>query len=131
MKKIVMILVVVFLMAIAVPQVCFAIDAGVTAAIDKIGTITDAGDESKSMQQIGTGSDLSVIVGTAISNILGIIGAVTLVVFIISGIMWMTSSGNAKKVESAQKSMIWAGLGLFVIFISYILVKYIIQGLDF
>ena len=131
MKKTGIILVVFFLTVFLVPQACFAVDSGVTKAIDKIGEITGAGDQDGSMQQASTGTDVSIIVGKAISNVLGIIGAVTLVVFIISGIMWMTSSGNAKKVESAQKSMIWAGLGLFVIFISYILVKYIIQGLDF
>lgn len=127
-----MILVVIFMTVVFIPQVCFAVDASVTNAISKIKEITTEGDKgSNVMQQAGSGAEISKLVGTAISNVLGIIGAVTLVVFIISGIMWMTSAGKAKQVESAQKSMIWAGLGLFVIFISYIVVKYIIQGVDF
>jgi hypothetical protein len=43
----------------------------------------------------------------------------------------MTSMGDMKKVASARETMIWAALGLFVIFISYILVGFLIGKMDF
>lgn len=75
--------------------------------------------------------NISELVGNAISLLLGIIGSISLIIFLYSGIMWMTAAGNAKKVEDAEKAMIWAALGLFAIFISYVLVKYIIGGMSF
>ena len=87
-------------------------------AIKKIGDLTP-----KEMNQ---SDDLASIVGKAISLILGIIGSAALLVFLYSGIMWMTSGGVDKTIANAQKSMIWAAIGLFTVFFSYILVKYII-----
>ena len=75
--------------------------------------------------------DVSVLAGNAVSLLLGIIGSIALIVFIYSGIMWTTAMGESKKIDTAEKSMIWAALGLFVIFISYIIVGYIIGNLDF
>ena len=77
-----------------------------------------------------TSTNISGMIGKAISILLGIIGSVSLIIFLYSGIMWMTSGGNDQKVGKAQQSMIWAALGIFVVFISYILVKYVIEGVN-
>jgi len=87
-------------------------------AIGKIDQLTPA--------EMNKSDDLASIVGKAISMILGIIGSAALLVFLYSGIMWMTSGGADKTIANAQKSMIWAAIGLFTVFFSYILVKYII-----
>lgn len=71
-------------------------------------------------------ADIQDLAGKAISLLLGIIGTAALIVFLYSGIMWMTSAGKAEQVAKAQKAMIWAGLGLFVVFGGYIIVKYLI-----
>lgn len=73
-------------------------------------------------------ANVNTLVGNALSVGMGIIGSISLIVFLYSGIMWMTSGGDATKVGKAQGSMIWGALGLFVIFISYIIVKYLIEG---
>ena len=75
-------------------------------------------------------ANVNSLVGNALSVGMGIIGSVSLIVFLYSGIMWMTSGGDATKVGKAQQSMIWGAIGLFVIFISYIIVKYLIEGLS-
>lgn len=101
------------------PAVLAADDSGVaTGAMEKIDKIIPS-DVNKS-------DDVAGVVGRAINILLGIIGTAALLVFLYSGIMWMTSGGNDKTITNAQKSMIWAGIGLFVIFFSYILVKYLI-----
>jgi len=87
-------------------------------ALGKIDQLTPA--------EMNKSDDLASIVGKAISLILGIIGSAALLVFLYSGIMWMTSGGADKTIANAQKSMIWAAIGLFTVFFSYILVKYII-----
>lgn len=75
--------------------------------------------------------DLALNFGNIIGIFLGIIGTIALLIFIWSGIIWMTSMGDMEKVSNARETMIWAALGLFVIFISYILVRFLIGKMDF
>jgi len=78
-----------------------------------------------------TNDNVPQLVGNAISQLLGIIGSVALVIFIASGIMWMMSEGNAEKISKSQKSMIWAAIGMFAIFASYTVMKFVINQLAF
>jgi hypothetical protein len=71
------------------------------------------------------------IIGNAIKAFLGIIGTFSLLVFLYGGIMWMISRGEEAKITKAQKTMVWAALGLFAIFISYAAVSYIINAFKF
>ena len=66
------------------------------------------------------------VIGKVINYALGIIGTFSLIVFIYSGIMWMLAGGDANMVTKAQDTMIWAALGLFVVFISYTIITYLI-----
>lgn len=75
--------------------------------------------------------NINVIVGKLLKSLLGIIGLVALVIFVYSGIIWMTAAGVAKEIETAQNSMIWAAIGLFAVFISYALIKYAVGMLAF
>jgi len=68
-------------------------------------------------------------VGEAIAVGLGIIGSIALCIFIYGGIMWMTSGGVEQNITKAQNTMVWAALGLFAIFCSYMIVNYMIDHL--
>ena len=69
--------------------------------------------------------------GKIINGLMGIIGSITLLIFIASGIMWMMSMGNQDKIKKAQNTMIWAAIGLFVVFISYVVVNYLLDYMVF
>jgi hypothetical protein len=73
--------------------------------------------------------NLSEMTGKMIKAVLGIIGSISLIVFLYSGIIWMTSQGNEKKIKQAENGMIWAAIGLFVIFTSYVMVNYVISNM--
>ncbi len=62
------------------------------------------------------------LIGTVIRGALGVVGAITLLIFIRGASAWLTSAGNAEQIESGTQTMIWAALGLVVIFASYFLV---------
>lgn len=66
-------------------------------------------------------------IGQIIKGVLGIVGSLALVMFIYGGLTWMTSSGNTEKVTKGKNIIIWASIGLVVIFTSYILVKFVID----
>lgn len=75
-------------------------------------------------------TDLRVVIGYVIRALLGLSGAVALFVFVWSGLMMMLAAGDAKKITTAKSSLVWATIGLVVIFTSYTLVYTLITALS-
>lgn len=71
-------------------------------------------------------ADPRVILGNAIGGALSILGALALAVFIYGGFIWMLSWGNQDRITKGKNVLIWAFLGLLVIFSSYTVVKYML-----
>ncbi len=69
------------------------------------------------------------VVGQVVKAVLSILGLVALVIFIIAGFQWMTSGGNKEKIQSAQKLMGAAVIGLVIIIIAYAAASFIISAL--
>ncbi|MEK7516109.1 MAG: pilin [Patescibacteria group bacterium] len=76
------------------------------------------------------GRSVQVIIGDAIRVVLGITGSIALLMFLYGGFTWMTAGGSPDKVEKAKNTLTWAGLGLAVIFSSYVIVNFVIGGLQ-
>lgn len=72
--------------------------------------------------------DPRLLLGRIIGAILGIVGSVALILFIYGGVLWMTSAGNQERVRKGKEVIIWAVLGLGIIFTSYAVVKFIITA---
>ncbi len=66
------------------------------------------------------------LIGKIIKTALGVIGAVALLMFVYGGLMWMTSGGSPERIKKAQTILVWAVLGLTVIFASYTIVDQIL-----
>lgn len=64
-----------------------------------------------------------------IQNVLGLVGSFALIVFIYGGFTWLTSAGAADKVKAGWKAMIFAAVGLFIIFGAYAILSTVITGL--
>lgn len=69
------------------------------------------------------------LIGIIINYILGIVGSLALVMFVFGGITWMTSAGSAEKIKKGRDILIWAAIGLVIIFSSYALVNFVIKGI--
>lgn len=63
--------------------------------------------------------DLRVILGEIIAKVMGVAGALILLVFLYGGFMWLTAAGNPEHVKKGSQAMLWAVVGLFIIFASY------------
>lgn len=72
---------------------------------------------------------IPVILGLAIQKALGILGSAALLMFVIGGFMWLTSAGNAEKVKKGTQTMMWAVVGVFIIFSSYAILNLVLEGL--
>lgn len=69
------------------------------------------------------------LIGRIISAVLGIVGSLALVMLIFGGITWMTSGGNTDKIKKGRDIVVWAVIGLVIIFTSYALVRFLLGGI--
>ena len=70
------------------------------------------------------------IIGRAINVALGVVGSVALVMFFYGGYLWLISGGSADKIKKGKETLVWATIGLAVIFGSGVLVKTVISVLE-
>jgi hypothetical protein len=68
---------------------------------------------------------LSNLMGTAITMLLVFAAIGALFFFIHGGIMWITSQGDKSKLEAARSRLIYAGIGLLLIFLSFFIVSFV------
>ena len=72
---------------------------------------------------------LPAIIGRIIKYLMGLLGSVALVMFLYGGFLWLTAAGNETKITKGRETLIWAALGLVLIFASYIIVNFIFGAL--
>ncbi|OIO20298.1 MAG: hypothetical protein AUJ23_00525 [Candidatus Magasanikbacteria bacterium CG1_02_32_51] len=77
---------------------------------------------------IGT-TNLTEIFGNLVKVALGILGSLSLAVFAYGGFSWLTSAGSPDKIKTGTNAMVWAVIGIVVIFASYALINMVLQGL--
>lgn len=68
------------------------------------------------------------LIAYAIRAGLGVIGSLTLVAFVAGGFMWVTSAGNADKVKQGLNTMLYAAIGIAVIFTAYAVLQFVLQS---
>src|SRR6056297_1357493 len=71
----------------------------------------------------------SEVIGNVIQAVLGIVGSLALLMFVYGGLTWMLSGGNNERVQKGKTILVWATVGLIVIFASYALVRFVITGI--
>ncbi|HLD00005.1 MAG TPA: hypothetical protein VJC11_03530 [Patescibacteria group bacterium] len=77
---------------------------------------------------IGT-DDPRVFIGRMIRGILGLSGAVALLFFIYGGFLYLVAQGEQERIQRGKQTIVWATLGLVVIFGSYAFLNYLFTGL--
>lgn len=73
-------------------------------------------------------TDVYDVIGRIVRAFLGILGSISLVIFIYAGFMLLTSMGNPEKIKKGQQTMVWASLGILVVFASYTLLSFIFSA---
>lgn len=82
---------------------------------------------AQSLRPLGTVT-VEQIIGRVISGILGILGSISLLMFVYGGILWMTAAGNDEKIKKAKNTIVYAVLGLVMAFLSYTIVFTVLRG---
>lgn len=71
-------------------------------------------------------STVHTVVQNIIKALLGLVGVLALVMFILGGFKVMTAQGDGKKAQVGFQTLLWATLGLIIIFASRILLNTIL-----
>ncbi|MEK7103286.1 MAG: pilin [Patescibacteria group bacterium] len=69
------------------------------------------------------------LIGLIINIALGLSGSIALLLFVYGGILWMTSAGDKAKVTKGIDTMIWAAIGMAVVFASAAIVRFLLTSL--
>lgn len=68
------------------------------------------------------------LIGKVINAVLGVVGSLALLIFVYGGLIWMTSSGSAEKIKQGRDTLLWAAIGLVVIFSAYGLTRVVLSS---
>ena len=75
-------------------------------------------------------TNINQAIGGVINIILGLSGAVALLMFVWGGVQWLISGGNADRIKAGKSTLTWAALGIVVIFLAYTLVTALVMALS-
>lgn len=79
---------------------------------------------------LGTGDankDPRIFIGRLIKGILGLSGSIALLMFVYGGLVYLTAQGESERIQRAKNTLIWATLGLAIIFGSYAFLSYVFK----
>lgn len=75
----------------------------------------------------GNATDVPTIIGTIINGIMGIMGAIVLLLVVYGGTTWLMSAGNPEKIKSGSQTILWALFGAIITVASYVILSKIME----
>lgn len=85
---------------------------------------------SPSIKNLSAGEGLAFYIGQLWKTLSVIGGLAFIIYFLLGGLSWLTAGGDKAKVESAQKQITNAVIGLAIILVSYAIILFIEVSLD-
>ncbi len=74
--------------------------------------------------------DLTLLAGTIVRALLGLVGIVFFILIIYGGYSWMTAGGNDDKILKAKKLIIRAVIGLAIVASAYSIAYFVTQAIE-
>ena len=72
-----------------------------------------------------TSDDIGKILTNIADNLINILGGVTVIMFIITGIIYLTSAGSPEKIQLAKKCLTYTIIGVVVVLMAKGIIKYV------
>jgi hypothetical protein len=69
------------------------------------------------------GGSIYNIIASTLSWLLGILGFIAVVGFVISGILYLTAAGNETQIEKAKNAMTYSIIGVIVALMGYVIIR--------
>ena len=80
--------------------------------------------------QYDTGDTFSSSFQGILNAVIGVLALVAVVVMIVGGVSYMTSSGDTGKVKKAKDTILYACIGLIVCALSFAIVNWVIKAIS-
>lgn len=77
--------------------------------------------------QSAENSNTNSFVGNIVNTLLFIVGALSVIMIIIGGIMYVVSGGNSNTVSVAKNTLLYSIVGLIVSLLAYAIVNWVLQ----
>jgi len=99
------------------------------SVIEKASPVISASidNQVQSLNMLGTDNPATVI-GRMIKIALGIVGSISLLMFVAGGALWMTAAGNPERAKKGAQIVVWTSLGIVVILSSYALATFVLNA---
>jgi CBS domain containing-hemolysin-like protein len=99
--------------------------------IDTTSTTTDSQGNLVKKYKGGdyTLNDVLTVGVRAVDIILGLVGSLALLFFVYGGVMFLISAGSSDKIKQAKTIIINAVVGLAIVFLSYLIVKFVLSAI--
>ncbi|MFH1425912.1 MAG: MMCAP2_0565 family pilin-like conjugal transfer protein [Candidatus Kerfeldbacteria bacterium] len=68
---------------------------------------------------LGNVTDPNEVIANVIRVFLGIVGIISLIIIVYGGFLLLTSGGSPERVKKGRDTLMWAAIGLVVVFASY------------
>ena len=81
------------------------------------------------LNNVSDENNLTDNIKTILSAIIGVLGFACVVVMIIGGVNYMTSSGDAGKVKKAKDTILYGLIGLIVCVLAFAIVQFVIGSI--
>lgn len=81
------------------------------------------------VNQVEGGNNLQGDVTNILNAVIAVLGLVAVVVIIIGGVQYMTSSGDAGKVKKAKDTILYGVIGLVICVLAFAIVNFVISNL--
>ena len=85
--------------------------------------------DGKEVVPVDDDTDLIEAVTNIISAVIAVLGIVCVIVMIIGGVNYMTSSGDAGKVKKAKDTILYGLIGLVVCVLAFAIVNFVIGNI--
>ena len=77
---------------------------------------------------IENAGDLDITIGNILNIIIGSLGVIAVIVIIIGGVLYMTSSGDRGKVKKAKDTILYGVIGLIICVLAAAIVNFVIAN---
>ena len=77
-----------------------------------------------------SGDSIEKTIGNIISTVIGILGIVCVIIIIMGGVQYMTSSGDAGKVKKAKDTILYGVIGLIICVLAFAITQFVIGAIS-
>jgi hypothetical protein len=104
-----------------------------STALLPAGLLADDASQCAGLAAVGGGCDAKALpnnINTIISTLFTVAGAVAVIILVVGGIRYITSTGDSQRIKAAKDTILYAIIGLVVVIVARAIVGYVAGSLS-